>query len=208
MQKRIHIGKVQPEAYKAMMAMEKYIDGTDLKPLHKELIRIRASQLNGCAYCLDMHTADARKLGETEQRIYLIQAWKETELFTAEEKAILALTEEVTQISNHVSSVTYQNAAAIFDETYLAQIIMLIITINMWNRIGIFSQLQPGDDYFSVKLPTSVASVLKIYIRWFRYFFNTEAQSTQSCTEGFPNLSKFWNRRFNRICKWECTMNF
>lgn len=145
MQNRIHIGKVQPEAYKAMMAMEKYIDGTGLKPLHKELIRIRASQLNGCAYCLDMHTMDARKLGETEQRIYLLQAWKETALFTEEEKAILALTEEITHISNHVSEETYQNAAAIFDENYLAQLIMLIITINMWNRIGIVSKLQPGD---------------------------------------------------------------
>lgn len=146
MQKRIHIGKVQPEAYRAMMAMEKYIDGTGLKPLHKELIRIRASQLNGCSYCLDMHTVDARKLGETEQRIYLLQAWKETNLFTEEEKAILALTEEITLISNHVSDETYQNAAAVFDEAYLAQIIMLIITINMWNRIGIVSKLQPGDD--------------------------------------------------------------
>jgi len=146
MEKRIHIGKVQPEAYKAMMVLEKYIDSTGLKPLHKEMIRIRASQINGCAYCLDMHTTDARKLGETEQRIYLLQAWKETALFTEEEKAILALTEEITLIHHHVSDATYQKAAAIFDETYLAQIIMLIININMWNRIGIFSQMQPGDD--------------------------------------------------------------
>jgi AhpD family alkylhydroperoxidase len=145
MEKRISIAKIQPEAYKAMMAMEKYIATTALKPIHKELIRIRASQINGCSYCLDMHTKDARGIGETEQRIYLVQNWRETSLFTEEEQAILALTEEITLIHRHVSEATYQKAAALLSEEYLAQVMMLAITINMWNRIGIAGNMQPGD---------------------------------------------------------------
>lgn len=145
MDKRISIAKVQPEAYKAMLVMEKYIATTGLQPIHKELIRIRASQINGCSYCLDMHTRDARRIGETEQRIYVLQNWRETDLFTEEEQVILALTEEITLINGHVSEATYQKAAALLTEEYLAQVIMLAITINMWNRIGITGNMQPGD---------------------------------------------------------------
>lgn len=130
----------QPEAYKAMSALENYINNSALSPIHKELIKIRASQINGCAFCINMHTADARKAGETEQRIYLLNAWRETDLFTEEEKAILALTEEVTLIQHHVSDATYERAAALFDETYLSQIIMTIVTINAWNRLAITGQ--------------------------------------------------------------------
>lgn len=145
MDKRISIAKVQPEAYKAMLVMEKYIATTGLQPIHKELIRIRASQINGCSYCLDMHTRDARRIGETEQRIYVLQNWRETDLFTEEEQVILALTEEITLINRHISEATYQKAAALLTEEYLAQVIMLAITINMWNRIGITGNMQPGD---------------------------------------------------------------
>ena len=145
MDKRISIAKVQPEAYKAMLVMEKYIATTGLQPIHKELIRIRASQINGCSYCLDMHTRDARRIGETEQRIYVLQNWRETDLFTEEEQVILALTEEITLINRHVSEATYQKAVALLTEEYLAQVIMLAITINMWNRIGITGNMQPGD---------------------------------------------------------------
>jgi AhpD family alkylhydroperoxidase len=137
MEQRINISKNEPEAFKAMLGLEKYIASTPLKPLHKELIKIRASQINGCAHCLNMHTTDARKLGETEQRIYMLNAWRETDLYTEEEKAILALTEEVTLISKGVSEATYQQAAKLFDEHYLAQLVMMIITINAWNRIGV-----------------------------------------------------------------------
>lgn len=129
--------KTAPEAYNALLGLEKYIASTSLKPLHKELIKIRASQINGCAFCINMHTAEARKLGETEQRIFLISAWREADYFTEEEQAILALTEEVTLIANHVKDETYQNAARFFDEKYLAEIIMMIITINAWNRMAI-----------------------------------------------------------------------
>ncbi|MEW5675198.1 carboxymuconolactone decarboxylase family protein [Flavobacterium enshiense] len=139
---RIDIPQTEPEAYKAMLGLEKYLAESKLTPIHKELIKIRASQINGCAFCINMHTTDARKMGETEQRIYLLNAWRETALFNEEEKAILALTEEVTLIQNHVSDATYQAAAKLFDENYLAQIMMMIITINAWNRIAIATQLQ------------------------------------------------------------------
>ncbi|KLT70802.1 MULTISPECIES: carboxymuconolactone decarboxylase family protein [unclassified Flavobacterium] len=142
MKPRIVIPKVAPEAYQAMLGLEKYIASTSLSPIHKELIKIRASQVNGCAYCINMHTTDARKLGLSEQRIYLLSAWREADVYTEEEQAILALTEEVTLISNHVSEEVYQNAARFFDEKYLAEIIMMIITINAWNRIGITTGLR------------------------------------------------------------------
>jgi len=137
METRKKMEEVAPEAYKAMFGLEKYIASTSLTPLHKELIKIRASQINGCAYCVNMHTADARKLGETEQRIYLLNVWRESDVYTEEEKALLALTEEVTLISNHVSDATYQNALRLLGDRYLAEAIMMIITINAWNRIGI-----------------------------------------------------------------------
>ncbi|MWB96856.1 carboxymuconolactone decarboxylase family protein [Flavobacterium sp. GA093] len=142
MKPRIVIPTVAPEAYQALMNLENYIATTSLTKTHKELIKIRASQINGCAFCINMHTADARKHGETEQRIYLISAWREADVYTEEEKAILALTEEVTLISNHVSEETYQNAAKLFDEKYLAEIILAIITINSWNRFAITTGLR------------------------------------------------------------------
>jgi len=144
MESRIDIQKTEPAAYQAMYALEKYLASSALKATHKELIKLRASQINGCAFCLNMHSVDARKLGETEQRIYLLNAWRETNLFNEEEKAILALTEEVTLITNHVSDKTYDKAANLFDANYLSQIIMAIVTINAWNRIAITSRTMVG----------------------------------------------------------------
>jgi AhpD family alkylhydroperoxidase len=142
MNTRTNILTVAPDAYKAMMALETYMASTSLKPLHKEMIKIRASQINGCAYCINMHTIDARKLGETEQRIYLLNAWRESDIYTEEEKAILALTEEITLISKHATEEVYANAARHFNEKELADIMMMIVTINAWNRIGIASALR------------------------------------------------------------------
>lgn len=142
--KRVNILETQPEAYKAMMGLEKYIASTALTPTHKELIKIRASQINGCAFCINMHTTDARKMGETEQRIYLLNAWKETSLYTEEERVILAMTEEITLIQNHLSKETYEKAQQLFDESYIAVIIMMITTINAWNRIAIATELPVG----------------------------------------------------------------
>ncbi|KQS46070.1 MULTISPECIES: carboxymuconolactone decarboxylase family protein [Flavobacterium] len=141
METRVNILKTAPEAYKAMMGLEKFLASTSLNPIHKELIKIRASQINGCAYCINMHTRDARKMGETEQRIYLLNAWRETQLYTEEEQAILAMTEEITLIQNHLSKATYDNARRLFDEEYIAAIIMMITTINAWNRIAISTEM-------------------------------------------------------------------
>jgi AhpD family alkylhydroperoxidase len=147
MKNRINFAQDEPEAYKALYGIEKYLQATKLTPIQKELIKIRASQINGCAYCINMHTKDARKYGETEQRIYLLNAWKETGLYTEEERCILALTEEITQLSHHgVSDETYERAAALFDEHTLAQIIMAVVAINAWNRIGVTTRMQPEAD--------------------------------------------------------------
>jgi len=144
MKTRIKIDKAEPEGYKAILGLEKFIEGTLLTRTHKGLIKIRASQINGCAFCIDMHTRDARKTGETEQRIYALNAWRDTPFFSEEERAILALTEEVTLISNHVKDETYEQAVKVLSETYLAQVILAIITINAWNRIGIVTNLMPA----------------------------------------------------------------
>lgn len=144
MKTRINIEKLEPAGYRAILGLEKFIESTPLTRTHKDLIKIRASQINGCAFCINMHTKDARKAGETEQRIYALNAWRDTPFFSEEERAILALTEEVTLISNHVKDETYEQAAKILDETYLAQVILAIITINAWNRIGISTNLIPA----------------------------------------------------------------
>lgn len=144
MKTRIKIDQVEPAGYQAILGLEKFIESTPLTRTHKDLIKIRASQINGCAFCIDMHTKEARKAGETEQRIYVLNAWRDTPFFTNEERAILALTEEVTLISGHVKDETYQTAAEALGETYLAQVILAIITINAWNRIGITTQLVPA----------------------------------------------------------------
>src|SRR3954471_13452305 len=114
MESRIDIPKVEPAAYQAMYGLEKYLSTSKLDPILLELIKMRASQINGCAFCLNMHSTDALKIGETAQRLFLLNAWRETTLFTKQEEAVLALTEEVTQISNHVSDETYNNAAMHF----------------------------------------------------------------------------------------------
>lgn len=144
MKTRIKIDKTEPAGYNAILGLEKFIESTPLTKKHKDLIKIRASQINGCAFCIDMHTKEARKAGETEQRIYALNAWRDAPFFTEEERAILALTEEVTLISSHhVTDETYDQAERVLGETYLAQVILAIITINAWNRIGITTNLIP-----------------------------------------------------------------
>jgi AhpD family alkylhydroperoxidase len=143
MEKRLNIAETEPVGYKAMLGLEGYLATTQLTKTHKELIKIRASQINGCAFCIDMHTKDALKNGETNQRIFLLNAWRETDVFTAEEKAILAITEEMTLIHQHgLSDASYQQALQFFDKNYVAQIILAVVTINAWNRIAISTQLE------------------------------------------------------------------
>jgi len=138
MENRIDIQQLEPDAFKAMFALENYLHNSGLSRTQFYLIKIRASQINGCAFCINMHTTDALKQGETAQRIFLLNAWKETGLFTEEEKTILAITEEVTLISqNGLSDETYRQAEQLFDGNQIAQIIMAVVTINAWNRIVI-----------------------------------------------------------------------
>jgi AhpD family alkylhydroperoxidase len=145
MEKRVSIQETEPQAYKAMYGLESYLATTKLTRTHKELLKIRASQINRCAYCIDMHTKDALKNGETNQRIFLLDAWRETDLFTDEEKVVLAITEEITLIHDHgLSDETYKKAEQVFDKNYIAQIIMAVAIINAWNRIAISSNMGLG----------------------------------------------------------------
>lgn len=143
MTKRLSIAEIEPTAFKAMYGLVNYLAATGLSKTHMELLKIRASQINGCAYCIDMHTKDALKNGETNQRVFLLNAWKETDLFDEQEKAVLAIAEEVTLISHKgLTDETYSKAAALFDENYIAQLIMAVVTINAWNRIAISCQTE------------------------------------------------------------------
>ncbi|QQU05287.1 carboxymuconolactone decarboxylase family protein [Myroides odoratus] len=138
MKKRIDLSTVVSSAYKRVIALDSFVQNSGLNKAHIELIKIRASQVNGCAYCLNLHTRDAITQGESMQRIFLLNAWRETELFTEEERVILAMTEEITLISHAgLSDQTYEMATKVFNEEYIGLIIMAIITINAWNRIAI-----------------------------------------------------------------------
>lgn len=139
------MASLAPEFYQAMIALDAQ-SALGLDPLLAHLVRIRASQLNGCAYCLDMHTLDARHLGESEQRLHLLATWREAgKFFTPKERAALALTESITLVSvDHVPDEVYDAAAEQFDDKELAQLIGLIVTINAWTRIGVTGRLEPG----------------------------------------------------------------
>lgn len=149
MQKRVNVNSAEPLALKAMMGLETYLSQVSISKTIKELVKIRASQINGCAYCIDMHTKDALKSGETNQRIFLLNAWKETKgIFTDEEKIVLAITEEVTLIhQNGLSDDIYEKALQFFSEKQIAEIVMAVITINAWNRIAIIGHFQPGQGF-------------------------------------------------------------
>jgi AhpD family alkylhydroperoxidase len=144
--RRVKLANVVPDFYKAMIELDAVSDrGLDPKLAH--LVRIRASQINGCAYCTDMHSLDLRQYGEDQQqRIALLPVWREARKFYSEqEQAALELTEAITLISvDHVPDEVYDVAAQAFDEKDLAQLIALIITINMWTRVGVTGRMEPG----------------------------------------------------------------
>ncbi|TKI57155.1 carboxymuconolactone decarboxylase family protein [Brevibacillus antibioticus] len=138
MQARFNHRAANPEALQTMLKLENFVNESGLDKKLNELIKIRASQINGCAFCMDKHTQDARKLGETEQRIYLLSVWRESAVYTEAERAVLALTEAVTVITaNGVSEELYQQVREHFDENQYVALIMAINTINSWNRIAI-----------------------------------------------------------------------
>ncbi len=127
-------------------ATTKELDAAEIEPRTRELVRLRASQLNGCAYCIDMHTKDARAIGETEQRLYALTAWRETGFFDARERAALALCEAVTLMAvAHVPDAEYAAAAAVLSEREIAALVCLIVSINAWNAIGVSTHTwRPG----------------------------------------------------------------
>jgi AhpD family alkylhydroperoxidase len=146
MQARLDYAKVAPEAYKAMLALETYIRRSGLEPQLLELIKIRSSQINGCAYCIDMHTKDARTRGETEQRIYALDAWREAPFYSDRERAALGYTEAVTLVhQGHVPDFVYTEARKHFNETELVNLTLAIATINTWNRLAISFRSVPGE---------------------------------------------------------------
>jgi AhpD family alkylhydroperoxidase len=145
MNTRIEYGTVAPGALAAMRGLETYVHGTGLEPALLELVKIRASQLNGCAYCLDMHAKDARAAGEKEQRLYAVAAWHETPFFTDRERAALAWSEAITRVGEaHVPDEVYELARRHFGEKELVDLTMALIAINGWNRLAVAFRTVPG----------------------------------------------------------------
>ena len=154
MELRINPYKAAPKAYQAMSALQARTESCELEPSLLELVKIRASQINGCAYCPDMQMKDARALGETEQRMYVLNAWRESSFYSGRERAALEWTEAVTLISEgHVPDDTYARAIKQFQPEELVDLTVAIAMINGWNRLGVAFQAKPGS-YQSHRQPT------------------------------------------------------
>lgn len=146
MELRVDYMKVQPESFQTLLKLEGYVKKSGLDHKLLELIKIRASQINGCAFCLDMHTKDALAMGETTQRLFLLNAWREAPFYTEAERAALALTEAVTKISDAgVPQELYEQVRKHFDEGQYVNLIMAINAINSWNRMAISTGMVPGE---------------------------------------------------------------
>jgi AhpD family alkylhydroperoxidase len=134
---RIDYNKVAPGAVHAMLGLEKYTHASGLELSLLELVKMRASQINGCAYCLDMHSKDARAEGESEQRLYVLSAWREAPFYSARERAALAWTEAVTQISGGIPDELFRSVREHFSEKELVDLTMAVVAINGWNRLAV-----------------------------------------------------------------------
>lgn len=142
---RMDYAAAAPDGFKAMRGLETYIRQCGIEPSLLELIKTRASQINGCAFCLDMHTKDARAHGETEQRLYALSAWEETPFFNERERAALTWTEAVTLVADdHVPDQVYESVRKHFTEKELVDLTLAIVTINGWNRLAISFRTEPG----------------------------------------------------------------
>jgi AhpD family alkylhydroperoxidase len=154
MERKLDYGKVLPKGMKAMYELDSYSQNCGLEPALLDLIKLRASQINGCAYCMDMHSKDARTGGESEQRLYSLSSWRETPYYTDRERAALAFTEAVTLIADkRVPDEIYHQAQQQFNEEELVKLMLAIVTINAWNRFTIFGDV-PGSykpDHFVTK---------------------------------------------------------
>ena len=145
MEARIDLGQTAEGAYKAMLGLETYVRRSGLERSLVELVKMRASQINGCAYCIDMHWKDARAAGESEQRLYSLDAWRETPFYTDRERAALEWTESVTLLSEtHVPDEVYDRVRAHFGEEELVNLTMAVVTINAWNRLAVSFRSGPG----------------------------------------------------------------
>lgn len=146
MEARINLRKVNPGIVNAMLGLEKQVSKSGLDGKLLDLVRMRASQINGCAYCLDMHSKDARAAGETEQRLYGLSAWREAPYYSARERAALAWTEALTLVTQeHVPDEVYEGVRAQFSEDELAHLSLAIVAINGWNRLNVAARTVPGD---------------------------------------------------------------
>ncbi len=135
---RINYQKAAPEGVHGLLTLERYVRKSGLDPKLLDLVRLRASQINGCAYCLDMHTKDARAGGESEQRLYVLDAWREAPFYTERERAALAWTERLTRISEgHPTDELYESMQKLFNEKELVDLTLAIVAINSWNRLAI-----------------------------------------------------------------------
>jgi AhpD family alkylhydroperoxidase len=144
MQQRIDVTKVSPAAYQAVAALQSYVDKSGLDAKLRELIKIRASQINGCAYCLAMHTRDARKLGETEERMHLLNAWREAPFYSARERAALEWVEAITLVAQgHVPDEAFETVRKQFSEKEIVDLTLAALAINSWNRVAIAFRVPP-----------------------------------------------------------------
>ena len=142
---RIDLHNVNPAAYAAMLNLQKYVNAAPLDHKMMELVKMRASQINGCAYCLDMHSQDARAAGETEARLHVLAAWHEAPFYTDRERAALAWTEAVTLVADtHVPDEAYEEARKHFSDKELVDLTLAIVTINGWNRLCVAFRVPPG----------------------------------------------------------------
>jgi AhpD family alkylhydroperoxidase len=144
MEARLDYPRLAPEAARALYSLGNYLAGSGLEHGLLELVKIRASQINGCAFCIDMHTKDARAMGETEQRLYALNAWRETPFFSDRERAALAWTEAVTRIDGGVSDELFAEARQQFSEKELVDLTWAVAAINAWNRVAISFRSVPG----------------------------------------------------------------
>src|SRR5689334_21867422 len=138
MKPRMDYGRASPKVLQAMFALQSVVNDSGLEPSLLELVKMRASQINGCAYCLDMHSKDARAAGETEQRLFLLDAWREAPFYSERERAALEWTEALTLVTeSHVPDEVYQRAREHFSETELVDLAIAVAAINTWNRLSI-----------------------------------------------------------------------
>jgi AhpD family alkylhydroperoxidase len=151
---RLDLMKLAPDAFRALMGVQQYVNRSGLEPSLLELVKLRVSYMNGCAYCVDMHTIDARAQGESEQRLYAVPVWRDTPFFTPRERAALAFAESVTELGRDgVPDVVFEDARAHFTDAELVKLAMAVITINSWNRLNIAFRVPAGNYQPAVAVP-------------------------------------------------------